>query len=426
MATAIPRGVRVATESSFASVDTATGVPSISGLSFARLECERAEVVPIGDPLMVERTDTRTDYYDLPPEPVTMWASGARIRNRRGQITLRCPLRTIGSAVNYATYAAMPLYRLLASSMTGYTPSDASDTVSGAVSTTRFTPTSLIPYEAGGLFKIDRNGRVEWSAVSDPRSTANVIHSPALSAGIANGQAVRLAQTLFVKASKAPGSSVCLALDGNNWQSYAFGCRLQSLKISYPPAGAVLELTMSCAYITDASASGIVAQEPVRANGARAHFLGSYAVISGAIGTTSPAELARTSVGVDEFSFSIDFGLSPVGHSSSIVGMADMEVTSASASLDLTLSEPVTALDDDFYAGTQRSVLLGFGPVGAGNGAALYLPAATQQLDPSRRDVGERVRQRLSYRAGYFGNDVEGGADAGAPWDSPIRIGLSL
>lgn len=421
-------GVRVALENQaagFANVDSSTGIPSVSGLTFKALELDSGDIVPPGDPATVERTDARSDWYELPPEPDTIWSSGARVRRRTGSFTLRCPLRTIGSASAYATYADMPLHMLLQSSLSSWTPAAASDTVSSAVSATRFTPTTLGRWEPGQGIAYDLNGRREWSFVTD--DPANVFHSPAFSASAATSATLRTAQTLFYRAGTDPGYSVCVELSGHNWQSYAYGCRVSQIKVAYPPSGAMVEMTVQAAFITDASASGVVAANPTRADGARAHFRGSYAVVTGTIGSTSPAELARTRVGLDEWTLTVDFTLTPVGHSDDIVGMANLEVSRVTASLDLLLSSPSTTYDSDLWAQTQRSVLIGLGPVGAGNGAAFYIPAAVEVADPLKRDLGgDTVRQRLSLRSGLWGLDDGAGADAGAPWDSPFRIALAL
>lgn len=426
MATKHITGVRVALEDGgFANIDNTTGLPTTSGLSFAKLELDGGDIAPPGDPAMVERADARSDWYELPPEPDTVWSSGARVRRRTGSFTLRLPLRTIGSASIYGGYEDMPLHMLLQSSLTSWTPAASSDTVSSAVSAVRFTPTTLARFEPGQGIHYDVAGRKEWSFVTD--DPADVYHSPAFSAAAATSATVRTAQTLFFRAGTAPGDSVCCELSGDGWQSYAYGCRVSQIRIAYPPTGVYLELTVQAAYITDAVASGVVAQNPTRADGARAHFRGAYAVITGAIGTSSPAGLARTRVGLDEWTLTVDFTLTPVGHSDDIVGMANLEVSRATASLDLLLSTPSTTYDSDLWAQTQRSVLIGLGPVGAGNGAAIYLPAATEFRDPLQRDLGgDTVRQRLSLRAGLWTLDDETGADAGAPWDSPFRLALAL
>ena len=354
-----------------------------------------------------------------------MWAAGNRIRRRTGSFTLRCPLRTIGSAVAYPSYADMPLHMLLNSSLSSYLPLSSSDVCTGAVSSTVFTPTAAANLEVGQGISVEKNGRKEWAFVTD--NAANVTHSPAFSAGVQNAELVRTAQTLFYRAGTLPSSSVCVELSGEGWRSYAFGCRVSSLRIAYPPSGAMVELTLQAGYITDDPVSGVVALDPVRANGARAHFKGSYAVITPSIGTTSPAALARTAVGLDEWSLSVDFTLVPIGHSNDIVGHSNLEVARATCELAMTLSTPSTTYDSDLWNQTQRSVLVGLGPVGGGNGAAIYLPAAIQQEDPLKRDLGgDTVRQRLRFRPGYWSLDTEAGAPADAPYDSPFRIALGL
>ncbi len=48
----------------------------------------------------------------------------------------------------------------------------------------------------------------------------------------------------------------------------------------------------------------------------------------------------------------------------------------------------MAAIADDFVDMVERSLVVGFGPQGADNGAAIYLPSAYLTNDPSAYDVG--------------------------------------
>ena len=427
MSTARVRGVRVALEGTFANVASTTGIPSTAGLTFYTLEADAANITTFGDPTLNERNDARSDWYSLPPEPETMWSGGSRVRRRTGTITLSVPLRGIGDpfAGPYATYAAMPLHMLLQSGMTAYAPAGAlTDDVAANVSANRWTPTSLAAYEIGQGIAYDRNNRREYAFVTD--NPADVYVSPGFSGIPAIADTMRMCETLFSRAGTAPGSSVALELTGDGWRTYAYGCRMQSVTITTPPRKATLDITIQCAFVTDDHAGGILSQNPARTAGAVAHALGSYAVISAtSIGTTTPATLGRTVLACDEWTFTLTNTLTPRGWSNDITGMSDMEVTSTEATARL-VGTVESSLASDLWNQTERSLLLGLGPIGQGNGAAFYIPAAVLQVDASKREYGtDRVRMELQYRNGLWSLDDTAGMAAGAPGDSSVRIALS-
>ena len=51
------RSISVASEASFGSIDTSTGLPSASGLTFISLPCERDPIVIYGDVVVNERNE---------------------------------------------------------------------------------------------------------------------------------------------------------------------------------------------------------------------------------------------------------------------------------------------------------------------------------------------------------------------------------
>lgn len=89
----------------------------------------------------------------------------------------------------------------------------------------------------------------------------------------------------------------------------------------------------------------------------------------------------------------------------------------------MTLDTPIAALSSDWRNRVQRQLMIPFGPPGAGNGAAIFLPGAVLVSDPDIRNTsGELVRQSLTYRQGKWGGDV----GTGNLKNSPFRIGFSL
>jgi hypothetical protein len=54
--------------------------------------------------------------------------------------------------------------------------------------------------------------------------------------------------------------------------------------------------------------------------------------------------------------------------------MKDMEISDVAVELSLTVSDPNTTINNDFFNSTSRQVLVGVVPVGDGLGAAFMLP----------------------------------------------------
>lgn len=420
MATTSIRGVKVAVESGFGSVD-ANGFPSASGLTFYGLECERANAIIPGDAQTLDRSESRASFYDLPAEPLAAQSGGVYVRRRRGDIVLKVPVRGLGSGTAFATYAAIPWMMLLRTSMASQVPSDASDALSSTGTANSHTVTTAAEFITGGGFKTDVAGRPVYRFTT--RKVGSVIdYSPGV-ASLAGGTTQRHLQTMYYAPGATIGNSVALELAGQDWLSYAFGCRMKSMRLVLDDDRASWEITMSCAYIADAHASGNNVSDPTRASGACAQLRNSWIEITQAIGTTTPAALTGVQVAVDDVRFSLDVTLAEVGTTSNAIGMADMVPTDYSASLGLTLSSVSTTYADDLFTQTQRSVLVGFGPIGTGNGFCIYMPAATITNDASSYDIGgDLVKMDLEYRPGLWTLD----SSSTAPAQTPLRLGFSL
>lgn len=420
MSTTAIRGLRVALESSFGSPD-ANGFPSASGLTFYGVECERGNATIFGDPQLTERVEARASFHNLPPEPLAAQASSVYVRRRKGEITIKVPARGLGSGTAFATYAAIPYMMLLRSSLSSQVPSDASDALNSTGTANSHTVTTAAEFITGGGFKTDVAGRPVYRFTT--RKVGSVIdYSPGISP-LAGGTTQRHLQVMYFAPGASIGGSVALELDGYDSLSYAYGCRMKSLRLVLDDKRASWEITMACAYVTDGHTSGNNVAEPTRASGAVAQLRNSWVEITEAIGTTTPAALTGVQVPVDDVRFSLDVTLTEVGTTSNAIGISDMEPTDWQASLGLTLSSVVSTYVDDLYNMTQRSVLVGFGPQGTGNGMCIYMPAATLQNDPSAFDQsGDTLKMQLEYKQGLWTLD----SSSTAPAQTPLRLGFSL
>jgi hypothetical protein len=224
--------------------------------------------------------------------------------------------------------------------------------------------------------------------------------------------------------------SLTFRVDGVGFRSFAYGCVLESVALSLDNGRVMADFTYQAALIQDDHGNAV---GPIEAtyndSGAPALFRGSYVVVSSAApqtaGTATTGDtLGRIALDVEDFSLTITNTLTPVGHSNSILAMKDMEISDVAVELSLTVSDPNTTINSDFFNRTSRQVLVGCGPIGDGLGAAFMLPAAYLTADPSKYDVSgnDITRQTLTYAAGRFAGDI---SNSGAG-NSPVRIALGV
>ena len=424
------RSLSVAVESLFGSLSPSTGLPDNSGLTYVSIPCERDPIIIYGDPVVSERTDARDGTYSLPPEPDTVWSGGSRVRRRTGQVTLRLDLTTVGTGsaaytTNYLGYLLGGGFRTVAGTLQ-------SDTVAVYQNANQYTPTATsTDYTVGSLLGVNLNGRAEYGAITDDDVSGDVTFSPAFSANY-DGQTVYSLQTWYPGQRTQLGTtahSVSFRVDGVGFRSYAYGCRLESMQLSLDNGRVMADLTYQAALIQDDHGAAVGPIEPVYNSGAPCFFRGSYAVIS----STSPTSLTdasstgdtlgRIALDVDDFTLTVTNTLTPQGHSNSILAMSDMEVSDVDVELSLTLSTINTTINNDFFNRTLRQVVIGFGPLGLGQGGAFMLPAAYLTTDPSKYDPSgnDITRQQLTYKASRFGGDI---ADTSETYNTPFRIGL--
>ena len=425
------RSLSIAAESSFGSLDSTTGLPSSSALTFVSIPCERDPIIIYGEPIASERNDARDGSYGLPPEPDTVFSSGSRVRRRTGQVSLRLDLTTIGTTANnydtnYLGYLLGAVFQTAKHTLT-------SDTPSAVASNNSFTPTSTnTDYAVGNLLGCTIAGRAEYTAVTDNDDSGDISISPALS-NLTTSTTLRAMQTWYPGSRTQTGnkvSSVAFQVEGVDFKTLCFGCVLESVSISLDNGRVMADLVYQSACIQDdhSSASGPV--EPTYNAGSPPFFRGSYVVLS----STSPTsltnasstgdELARTAVDCEDFTLTITNTLTPLGHSNSILAMSEMEISDVDVELTLTLSAPASLVANDYFNRTVRQVLVGTGPVDDGKGCAFMLPAAYLTNDPSAYDVSgnDIVRQTLTYKQSRFGGDV---SESGAG-NSPVRIALGV
>ena len=423
------RSISVATESSFGSL--VDGLPSYSGLTYTSIPCERDPIIVYGDVVVSERNDARDGTYSLPPEPDTVWSGGSRVRRRTGTVEIRLDLTTVGSSVN--NYSANYLGELLGAGFLTQAGLTHSDAVTSVVDVNNFTPTTTSTnYVTGSIIGADLGGRAEYSSVTDNNVSGDVSVSPAFSSSFTGTPTMRLLQTWYCPTRDNLGTtqhSLSFRVDGVDFRSYAYGCRLESMTLSLDNGRVMADLVYQAAIIQDDHGNAVGPVEPSYNSGAPCFFRGSYVVISDAaptsltdVGLTGDT-LGRIALDVEDFTLTVTNTLTPIGHSNSILAMRDMEVSDVDVELSLTVTTPNTTINNDFFNRQLRQVLVGFGPIAAGQGGAFMLPAAYLANDPSKYDPSgnDIVRQPLTYKMSRFGGDV---ADVFDVYNSPFRLAL--
>jgi len=421
------KSLNVAIETTFGSVDVATGLVDASAIiGYVSIECERAPILVIGETPVNERPDTRTEFYVHAPEPDTACdTSGNPIPRRTGQLTIDMVHRMVGSATTFADYAAMPIGMLFNSVFRSTVPPGAlTDTIGAGVSVTEFTPGILGNFADGIMICQAQDGVGEYSYVTDA-SGANVIMSPAM-ANAPTGT-MRIGTT-FTPATQFNqlGPSLAFRGDGDGFRWYATGCRPSSVSITADPRMVKMSWTIECSHIYDDNGNAAVS-EPVIGDGCVAHMLQARTVVSTAAvnGVAAPAAEARTEMIVDDFSASLTWTLASRGTSSTPIGVADLEVTDFVAEVDLMASIACAPLTQDTFLRRElHSVSVGLSNVAAGNGLNIYLPAAALQADPNIRDLsGDIIRHHYLFKqSGPWTGDATG--TASSPGGKPFRIGL--
>jgi len=423
------RSISVATESSFGSL--VDGLPSYSGLTYTSVPCERDPIIIYGDVVVSERNDARDGTYSLPPEPDTVWSGGSRVRRRTGTVELRLDLTTVGSSVN--NYSSNYLGELLGAGFLTQAGLTHSDAVASIADVNNFTPTTTSTnYVTGSIIGADLGGRAEYSSVTDNNVSGDISVSPAFSSSFTGTPTMRLLQTWYCPTRDNLGTtqhSLSFRVDGVDFRSYAYGCRLESMTLSLDNGRVMADLVYQAAIIQDDHGNAVGPVEPSYNSGAPCFFRGSYVVISDAaptsltdVGLTGDT-LGRIALDVEDFTLTITNTLTPIGHSNSILAMRDMEVSDVDVELSLTVTTPNTTINNDFFNRQLRQVLVGFGPIAAGQGGAFMIPAAYLTNDPSKYDPSgnDIVRQPLTYKMSRFGGDV---ADTGDIYNSPFRLAL--
>jgi hypothetical protein len=415
-------GIEVADEATYGSVGTA-GYPDGTGLgAWAPMEiADRAQLVPVGDPVFSERSDPRDNWHGTPPEPVVADAGGVV---RRGQLQVDTWVRPRGDGTVYPTYAAHPLVKILSTRMglldvpLAYSFSPASVAGLGAITAVHgnnFAPGQALRLQQSGVAQYLWTTQVDEHA---PMADEIIRWSPELGALPILADVIFPLPTLVQRRPDfaAPSSSVALRVTGHGWRATCYGCVLSAISLTMQEGSRAwrLSLTIEIDWVTY-STPGTLPALPVYGDGQIVHGLAAPMVLSVPFNAVAGAgvSLARSLTPcVDSFTLSCQWQLAQRGCGASWLGRQVPEATDLDCSLEVIVPEYLPALADDYRLRRYRNLVMGGSAYDgtAGEGACFYLPAAYLAEEPIKPDVGaDNLRTRLMYRPGAWTADASSG-----------------
>lgn len=413
----------VAIEATFGSVSASTGIPDEAGLTWSQVEiADRGAITFTGEAPMVEDNGPRTGPWARPGEFATVkTAGGVTIQRRSGTVSVTFPMRS-GLTEAGSTSA---LWKFLLGGLDAlHAPAAGVDDVTIAPTTTSsWTATTPAKYTAGALIGVESNGRWDYAPINDEGNP--VVTALALAQSPGAAKTLRLLACAATPAEGAPvPDTLALDMRGAGWQEIAFGCRPTRYLIAMEADTRRIMVTvdLDVAYFKAIAAPSAPTQV-VPSGGGIDHQIQSYVALGSlhdddGVPDLLSAEARAVTLCLDELELEVSLTNAFPGCGESILGRGEPEVVDATAELRMTVSSildapgSATGVDAQFWARQTRQVLVGLAsgaPGSIANGAALWLPSAFLAADPALLDNGgERLRQRLVFRAGPPAKNVDG------------------
>lgn len=418
----------------YGNTDATTGNPDPASLTFVPFRANHAEILPVGEVPAQEDEIGGDGFHEEPPVPDTVDDSGTPVRRRTGAVSLNLPWEFLGAGAGAVdAISKLVLFKCLATAMKAATaPGGASDSATG-VSVNTLTPFGAANYQAGGLFAVMRNGRMEGGAISQvDGGTPLITYTPATTAILGAASNVRLCQVLYVAGGSDAGSvekSLCFRMQRKNFRQYAAASRLTSAAMSLTGRGIRWALTMDSQHIED-DHDNYATVDPIRLPGGDGHLRKCYVTVSDAEAVpsgTTPMALGRLDLALDALTITLtpEWAEGGRGTTETLIGIVDQELVGFRVEIDMTISTPVAALDADFWGRKRRNLLITVPPFGAGKGAVIFAQAVfLRSWTGGAREFGKNyARQRLVLGCGKGSGDGGNASYASGPINSPFRIG---
>ena len=381
--------VEFAVESTYGSISTSTGQPDVSGLTFTGDEVELAAISFDGlEPISRPITSARGTPAPLPDEV------HGPIELLQGQMTIPLVLRGPGDGALRTTGQAMLGWRLIETMLERMdNPGITSEALpSNADDATTLNVTDATAYQIGRLLMFEADGKIQVSQVVGTNGVDQITISPAASSTLQSGQVIRLLDTYHLPRTGELGvpSGAPLALkmrtrDGYGW--LLCGVRATALRWAVDDDGYVtLEVDVDVGWgqrFTGASftSSAANAGQLVNASQAPQNVRGVLASLAGSDldphPSSAPDTASRGELNSSGFSLEISVSASPRPQTN-WMGRSELRIGGWAEGTQLTLTNVTnnTALRAMYRDRSQRTLAVGTGPFGAGNGTAVLLPAA--------------------------------------------------
>jgi len=421
--------IGIAPESSYGSVDSTTGIPDNSGLTFSALDFDRANAAGLYgnlDEPAAPAIEARTAFGEAVSEPVTMWQSGAPVQRLAGTLEVSGHIIGVGDGSVVADHGDLPLAMILRSMLGGQMPNAASDAITG-VSSSTFTPTTATNYFEGMLVAVSINGRREIARVTDvDTGTPLITVAPAFSAD-PGSQTARLMTTFFpdeelprwitgARGSESASTATSFALRGDIGigsdarRVEAFGCRAERLRIFGDESRVIgYEATIRTPYATDDGLTAAL-QQPIWGANARpnkAVYLGALATLSDDIsGGSVGGTLARSTINLRNGWELVIEGTQSARdvNGETILGQSESEIVGVNIRFNCQ-ADSTTTFEEMRRLVERRMLTIGSGPDLPGCGIGIQLPAAHLIEYARPTEVDSRFALSLSFAADQFGLD---------------------
>lgn len=417
---------RFARELTPGSAAASTGIPSDAGLTLVTVPVDAASVARVGGLTLLEDGTVRTGFAPRPGVPDSAWSvSASRYLDRGpGDVTVSWQVRGFGTGSTNVTSAQDTLLAACLNTVLHLLPpGSASVTVTGAGANAGEAEVSGA-LEPGELVMAVVNGRAIVNLVTDydsPTATFLLRWPTALPTSTVIYRGTTLSAPSGANVGTV-GDSLYIEFGARSGKTVAALCRLRTLTLTLDGGRLMAEATLAAGYLAQDNSSlpqTVPAPEMPGASYVQTVHLACPQYGTAVTPTTPPASVTSADLTMlsEGFSVTIEAELTPVsaGAGCTLVGMADMQVTALTCRVSLDANDISETIGNDFRTGAQRAWSFPFGPLLAGNGFGVVLPAAHFEEDPAVLAIdGPLAVQPYRLVAGPFA----GITDDGDPQDN--------
>lgn len=344
------------------------------------------------------------------PDSVTRWgaAAGARMRILRGTHTLPHPYYCEGSGAG----ADETFHDLLRTSMARSVPATKTDTINGApADANTLVMTTIGTFKVGDVIMHIGGGINQFRRVVDIDVASSTLKvSPAFTTTPSDGDTIYQCAVFYpYQGSDAPTGALRFRMEGREQVSAM--CRLSALELSFTDEG-IAQFTAEVApQGVLRNDSAVTVEEAAAPSGLPAVREQAEHVMSDTlVGASAPAVEGVNDLSAAEWSARWEFRLSRCRDPKNVLGASNVKVLSSTCTLNV--ADESGTVEGMMLAEDERTLVFSAGPVGAGNGFAVILPAAHNR-SASLPESGEDDKQihNAEFAAGAYELDDTSEAD---------------